>query len=199
MDNGQSRLAPWSYQEVRQLGTALFNQQMWCWGQDIRRAEGNLLLAYGFTHQRPPAGTAGSTAYHLHRAERDTIVLWGFGVFYAQPALGGLFLKRYGFRPRLTPDAQPPMQAWGLEQLPTLRLPRCDEHRRLMARLFSPMLSWMGTYEAWVLQQYGSAYREQCLAQWRHPVCPAEQIASIWLSLAAYYESRGTGSPDSNY
>ena len=31
--------------KVSKIGTTL-DQQLWCWGQDIRRAEGNALLAY---------------------------------------------------------------------------------------------------------------------------------------------------------
>lgn len=28
-------------------GTVLFDQQFWCWGQDVRREGGNALLLYG--------------------------------------------------------------------------------------------------------------------------------------------------------
>ena len=48
---------------VRKIGTTLLDQQLWCWGQDIRRTEGNALLAYGFTKHRPLEGKHGSTAY----------------------------------------------------------------------------------------------------------------------------------------
>lgn len=42
---------------------ALFDQQLWCWGQVIRRPEGNLLLAYGMTRQRLPETIKGSSLY----------------------------------------------------------------------------------------------------------------------------------------
>lgn len=32
--------------KIRKIGTTLLDQQLWCWGQDIRRADGNALLAY---------------------------------------------------------------------------------------------------------------------------------------------------------
>jgi hypothetical protein len=49
--------------ETRKVGTALFDQQTWCWGQDIQRPEGNLLVAYGLTRQRSPETIRGSSAY----------------------------------------------------------------------------------------------------------------------------------------
>ena len=35
--------------KIRKIRTTLLDQQLWCWGQDIRRVEGNALLTYGFT------------------------------------------------------------------------------------------------------------------------------------------------------
>ena len=83
--------------KIRKIGTMLFDQQLWCWGQDIRRAEGNALLAYGFTKHRPPEGKHGSTAYEWRSSGRNRVVLWGFGFFYGDGDRGGLFLQRYKF------------------------------------------------------------------------------------------------------
>ena len=33
----------------------LFSQQIWCWGCDIRRPEGNWLVELGFERMAPPA------------------------------------------------------------------------------------------------------------------------------------------------
>ena len=33
-------------------GKLLLDQQCWCWGQDIRHPEGNLLLTHGFVRER---------------------------------------------------------------------------------------------------------------------------------------------------
>src|SRR5689334_2275112 len=81
-------------------GAALFHQQMWCWGCDIRRPEGNLLLMYGFERERPPEGVHGSSSYFLHTPTERGIRLWGFGLFFTQQGQGSLFLQRYGFAPR---------------------------------------------------------------------------------------------------
>ena len=37
----------------------LFSQQIWCWGRDILRTEGNWLIHYGFDGIYPPAEKAG--------------------------------------------------------------------------------------------------------------------------------------------
>lgn len=39
---------------VEKQGEALLEQQMWCWGGDVRRQEGNLLLAYGCERRSAP-------------------------------------------------------------------------------------------------------------------------------------------------
>ena len=48
---------------LQRRGSALLNQQCWFWGQDVRRAEGNLLLELGFQRQRPPEEQQGCTQY----------------------------------------------------------------------------------------------------------------------------------------
>ena len=88
--------------KVRKIGTTLLDQQLWCWGQDIRRAEGNALLAYGFTKHRPPEGKHGSTAYEWRGSGSSRVILWGFGFFYGDGDRGGLFLQRYKFAPKQT-------------------------------------------------------------------------------------------------
>ena len=65
---------------VQRFAAALLDQQMWCWGCDIRHGEGNVLLQYGFSRWRPPEGTLGSTAYQLEAPPSRQVVLWGFGV-----------------------------------------------------------------------------------------------------------------------
>src|SRR5687768_12975270 len=39
---------------LEKQGEALLEQQMWCWGCDVRRQEGNLLLAYGCERRASP-------------------------------------------------------------------------------------------------------------------------------------------------
>lgn len=65
---------------TRKYATILLDQQLWCFGCDIRRTAGNLLLEYGFERKRPPISQKGSSCYSLNWQGKQ-ILLWGFGIF----------------------------------------------------------------------------------------------------------------------
>ena len=84
----------------------LLSQQVWCWGRDILRPEGNWLLQNGFVCIKPPAERDGcSSVYTLQLPRGRCVVLRGFGAFYGDQRCGGVFLPRYEFRPRYTKHA----------------------------------------------------------------------------------------------
>lgn len=141
----------------RRLVEALVNQQFWCWGQDIRRPEGNLLLAFGFARTRPPAGVLGSSCYRLRWGERE-IVLWGWGLLLAGPA-GGVFLPRQGGAPRsaLGPLGAPCWSPDGLPPLSEIAVPG-------LGQWFHDAAEWIAEYETWVLARAGLGYRRACAA-----------------------------------
>ena len=58
---------------VRRRGEAVLHQQCWCWGQDIRRVAGNLLLDNGFDKHRPLDGKEGSSAYRLNLSNKELL------------------------------------------------------------------------------------------------------------------------------
>jgi hypothetical protein len=168
-----------------QVGTALFHQQMWCWGCDIRHPEGNLLLLYGFERERPPGTMHGSSAYHLHTPAGKGIGLWGFGLFYTQLGRGGLFLQRYGFVPRWSSLTTLPTQVWTLAQLPPTRLPRTPQEALSLYQLFTDLLMEISKYEQWIQATQGDAYRAHCMKDWPQPVCPANEMGAAWERLAS--------------
>jgi hypothetical protein len=170
--------------EARKIGTALFDQQMWCWGQDIRRPEGNLLVAYGLTRQRPPETIKGSSAYAWSGPETQQLMLWGFGLAYIQVGVGGLFLKRFGFTPRLFTSVDLLNPLWTLDQLPRTRFPRTFAEGQQTQTLFVALLHWISRYEQWIQETCGCAYRQRCLSAWQKTICPAEAIAEEWKRLA---------------
>jgi len=169
---------------VKKRGAALLEQQMWCWGQDIRCPEENLLLRYGFTRVRPPEGISGSSAYMLHQDDDHTMTLWGFGLFYAQRSIGGIFIRRFAFTPLLTHHTQLSPMVWSPEDIPELHLPRKEQEYHTAYRLLEPMLLWMSTYEQWIDHCLGPSYRRQCLTAWKTKYIPPEQVASEWVQLA---------------
>lgn len=169
---------------MRKWGTNLFNQQMWCWGTDVRREAGNLLLAYGFHRQRPPANKKGASMYSLELATGAQIKLWGFGMFYSKDEENGLFLKRLEFIPRLLSKTMIANRAiWNQEQLPPLRKPRTGDEIEKTIDLLSQSLTWIGTYETWVWQTDAN-HRRHAVANWDKATITADNMRTTWLSLS---------------
>lgn len=188
-DNESAR---WSgaLNKVRKIGTTLLDQQLWCWGQDIRRAEGNALLAYGFTRHRVPEGKHGSPAYEWRGSGRSRVILWGFGFFYGDGDRGGLFLQRYKFAPKQTAAVDFSLPIWKPEQLPELTHPRGVEAWCCVFGLLTQGLAWIGDYERWIISEYGLDYRQQCTDAWKKKCIPAHEMAAKWHELVEYLLSQ---------
>ena len=63
----------------------LLSQQIWCWGRDILRPEGNWLIEIGFDRMEPPKDHTDCTSVYTRQlATERRIVLRGFGVFYGE-------------------------------------------------------------------------------------------------------------------
>jgi hypothetical protein len=183
--NGNSVLSLLSIPaEIEQQGEALFRQQMWCWGQDVKSEEGNLLLSYGFTYERPPEGAEGSTAYLLKLGDQRNLMLWRFGLFYAQAQIGGMLFKRPNFMPLLLPTSEVLARTWKLADLPEASLPQTPQEGRTACTLLSEALHWVSSYEGWIESKLGLAYRLRCLEKWNQPFLPPEKMAVEWKRLA---------------
>lgn len=158
-------------------------------GSDIRYGEGNLLLTYGFWRDRAPAPHIGSNMYSFHPSPGQLVALWGWGLFYGDTSLGGLFIGRNGFAPMITSTATLPTPLFSSGDLPSLRVPTTETEYQLVGRLTGNALRWVAGYEAWVLPIVGESHRLACLAEWRKR--PVEQVLSAWLwgKLAAEIES----------
>lgn len=176
--------------DVRRLGRDLLNQQLWCWGKDICRAEGNILPRYGFVRKRPPEGKKGSSSYTLRPGPGSKVALWGFGVLYSNVEVGGLYLFRQGFSPRLLSDAALPEHVWKAAQLPKLVVPATAAECESARILLHDALGWIAAYEQWVREDLGSEYRRRSLDDCpAKVVVPAEEMASAWRRLASFFEA----------
>ena len=176
--------------KVRKTGTLLLDQQLWCWGQDIRRVDGNALLAYGFTRHRPPEGKHGSPAYEWRGSGRSRVILWGFGFFYSDGGRRGIFLRRYKFAPKQTASVYFSLPIWNLGQLPELTQPCDAEGWRRVFSLLTQGLTWIADYERWIISEYGLDYRQRCIEAWRKKCIPAHEMAAKWHELVEYLLSQ---------
>ncbi len=175
--------------KLRRLGENLLDQQLWCWGQDVRRPEGNLLLAYGFTRHR--CFEAKRSSYILAPTPECQIALWGFGMFYGEVQMGGVFLKRYEFRPKLTAAPHLPSHCISQAEAPTTRKPRTPDETAQICSLSAAALRWISQYEQWVAQNVGLNYRQHCINTWHRSKrsIVAEAVATTWHQLADYWQT----------
>jgi CxxC-x17-CxxC domain-containing protein len=165
--------------------TALFNQQCWLWGCDIRRSEGNLLLAYGATKYRPNEDVKGGRAYLFEQPCGRVVILWAFGMFCGTLQMGGVYLARYGFDAVLVDGlGNIPLAP---DKLPPGRVPTSYREQQQHTALLQMLVSWITNYETWVMASLGHDYRKACVASWdRGPYqIAAERIVSEWQQVMA--------------
>ena len=168
----------------------LLSQQIWCWGKDIERPEGNWLLEMGFQRIKPPKDRKkGTSVYSLELSENRYIVLRAFGLFYGDSRYGGIFLPRFEFLPKYTKKwilEQPP---WSKKDLPELKNPN-ESQQTNCDTLMLGLINWIKTYEENIIENLGIKYRNDTLIDWDNgdrTVIPAEQIILKWSLLESKF------------
>ena len=166
-----------------EYAVGLLSQQLWCWGRDILRPEGNWLLEIGFDRIAPPADREScSSVYTLELPQGRCVVLRGFGAFYGARQRGGVFLPRYEFRPKYTTHATLECPPWTEADLPKLSAPT-DSQRDACASLTLDLIDWIRSYEVTIVERLGIEYRRSTLLPWddgQRPIMPAEEMAHAW-------------------
>jgi hypothetical protein len=162
---------------LKRLGISLYDQQLWCWGYDIRQ-RGNLLLRYGFAQYRQDK-SCGGTTYTLQMPGDTVLRLWGGNLVFYKAELGALHLKRYEFEPRLMPVqyelsyATPEQSAFA----------QTAEECMNAAHLAGECMRWIAGYERWVIETAGWAHRQAAVQAWKQNavfLIAAEQMAALW-------------------
>jgi len=173
--------------ELIKHAVGLLSQQAWCWGRDVLRPAGNWLLEIGFTRLRPPAERKDCpSVYVLELPHGRCVLLRGFGAFYGDRELGGVFLPRHEFQPRYTTLATLDCPPWSDEDLPELS-PPTESQRSACVSLPLALIDWIRGYVVQIVERLGIEYRRQTLAQWnngKRPFTPAEKFASAWRELS---------------
>lgn len=169
--------------ELARRGSALMQQQCWCWGQDVRRPDGNLLLEYGFERHRPPDGSAGATLYFRVFDGGVAISLWGWGYLYSDPRFPeAIFHGRFDFTPRACAQAGPAIGVHSLDGLTFT--PTAPSIPRVTASLQPPAIRWIAEYERWVIAHAGLDYRERSAHSFPGEEIPGAVMAAEWYQLA---------------
>lgn len=164
----------------RRWAALLFDQQMWCFGRDIVRSQGNVLVDLGMCRYRPCDPNGGSTVYTAAVERGGSIFLWGFGAMYAEANVGGVFVRRYDFAPRLTARASG-LGVHRPEALGRLTNPYSGRERELVRRLLPNLIGWFARYEHGIAESFGTAYRADCLrGRTKESVVAAKDMAAAW-------------------
>jgi len=173
---------------IRDQAAALLNQQIWCWGQDVLHPSGNYLTRVGFRRIPPPGERRlCSSVYELSLGRRQKVVLRGFGIFFADDALGGIYFPRFRFVPLYTPNARLPRPCWFEEDLPPLGRPSPRERDPCLLLLMK-LLDWICDYETNLVGLLGLSYRRETVRRWANGnriAVPAEQMATAWRKCGA--------------
>ena len=181
-------------QTVRRFGGKLMEQQVWCWGQDVERPDGNLLIEYGFHRYRDRETEDRSTCYRLDQ-DRLHVALWGFGMFFGRRELGGIYLDRFDFCPKWAPVEALSLAIHWPHELPSFSRPYGDLQWQCAKKLWKLSLLWIAEYENWVRSNVGLAYRRECVAMWLRPFVRADKTSAAWRFLGLQKWNRSDQSP----
>ena len=166
---------------------ALLSQQIWCWGQDIKRPEGNWLLDLGFHRFTPPEDRIHcSSVYSLDLKGNRRIILRGFGVFFGDDTRGGVFLDRYQFTPRYSESSSLKCPPWSDSDVPVMNIPSPSQRVGCLFVLLD-LIEWIRQYEVDIITRLGIEYRQDSLSQWnngKRVFIPAAEIAANWRRLS---------------
>lgn len=171
-------------------GAALFDQQMWFWGCDVRREAGNLLLEYGCI-KRPSPVPHYRSAYTYWLNDESALTLWGWGVWLSQVNTGSLFLSRARFRVHSSETVMLLPEAGCEKELP----PHVDAlHDQTSLHLLDKALRWIAQYETWANEQLPPQDRQQQAEHWpqrrrfQGGVDP-NSLAQHWLALLEHVQT----------
>ena len=179
------------------FGEKLLHHQLWFFGKDIWHKDGNLLIRYGFERFGVPPKMGGTNNYRLKINDSQEIVLFGFGVFWGDQRFGGIFLKRYEFRPKMVKCPTLKLPIWKKELLPNHFVPLNATDKIASAQMFKDFSEWLGKYESWIDVNCCKSWREDCLAEWDKARLSINRVRQGWKilenNLEKYEERNSSG------
>ncbi len=190
MQLSKKKLAARMGLSLEQLNDAikLFDQQVWCWGEDVKRDKGNLLIACGFERTPPPKGQEKFGSLYARRIGRGgQVMLRGWGLLISDRTHGAICLMRYEFLPRQLPCDEIPPNLWDSSALPKLFAPVSDADVSRALFLLAAACRWIASYERWLLRRIGPKHRDTSIDHWRKmkkTSFTADRANRLWRLLA---------------
>jgi hypothetical protein len=167
---------------LRDVAAGLY-LQMYYWGRDVRHAEGNLLVEYGF-RKIPKEGIHGTSRYQMMWQD-GVVELHGHLAGWYRPDGESVIFVRQRHACQLCAEVTP--VAAGRVEEARIWSPRHRAEQEMLAARLGGLLEWLLDYEHWVAWKCGPGYRR---SQYReYQMLPKKQW---WLPPAealAWYES----------
>ncbi|CAN5453960.1 hypothetical protein BH09CHL1_BH09CHL1_07560 [soil metagenome] len=176
----------------KQIKPAL-QHQGWLWGKDVRCAEGNRLVAFGFERVPAPVHCSDSVTTYRLQAPDLAITLWSYGVAALAPEWDeAILLERANGEVSALSRASFEEHLWSHDALMDRVRPACDETLRCAPRLFH----WIGDFECAVQDSIGIEAREAELTEWRLALRSAASLPPTWFDLANRWTECACGDLD---
>ena len=169
--------------EIECFGELLLHHQCWFFGRDIHHPQENLLIRRGFERCGVIEGQTGSNCYRLRGEPPFEVNLWGWGIFFGNASLGGIFIKRFDFRPRLFENGKLAAPVFKSEHLSSNFRPRTDAEIARARHLTVDFIRWIVRYEEWIEAECGKSWRRKNLREWDKSAFPARKIKHNWREL----------------
>ncbi len=167
-------------------GIELLSQQIWCWGRDIMRPDGNWLIERGFNLIRPPVDDKKlKNIYSLSLPNGRRIMLRGFGIIYTDNRYGSIYLPRFEFIPKYTSLLEFEELPWSVDHLPEFSAPVGAE-MQYCSEMLADVIDWIIMYEQDILARLGENYRNETLYEWdnsKRRIIAPQEVISEWLAL----------------
>tara|TARA_B100001109_G_scaffold245843_1_gene233963 strand:+ start:471 stop:1073 length:603 start_codon:yes stop_codon:yes gene_type:complete len=167
-------------------GIELLSQQIWCWGRDIMRPDGNWLIERGFNLIRPPVDDKKmKNIYSLSLPNGRRIMLRGFGIIYTDNRYGSIYLPRFEFIPKYTSLLEFEELPWSVDHLSEFSAPVGTE-MQYCSEMLADVIDWIIMYEQDILAHLGENYRNETLYEWdngKRRIIAPQEVISEWLAL----------------
>ena len=164
----------------------MFDQQMWCWGCDIRNSSGNKMIEYGFSKTKTSNDKNVPSQYSIVYKDH-LIFLWGFGGMIKQSSNNALFIRRYDFYPKRLESVPENLIARDLKDIKVLFVKDKSLLYEFDYNLLGIFYDLIIDYESWLTKQMGINYRQHTLNTWiKKKIVDAENLISTWKSLSDF-------------
>lgn len=168
------------------FGVDLLSQQIWCWGRDILRAQGNWLIEQGFEVIKAPADLERvKNIYSLKISKEQHIMLRGFGIIFTDNRYGSIFVPRYEFLPKYASSSNLNTLPWSTDYLPEFA-PPSDIEKKYCSIMFGHLIDWIITYEQNLIANLGIDFRNTTVEEWtngKRRIIDSDNIISEWEKL----------------